>query len=40
MQAVTAPPPVAKRRLDVPVEVFAARTLSLGGRELRHLGLN
>jgi|SRR5262245_4258972 len=30
MQAVTAPtPPLAKRRPDVPVEVLAARTLSL-----------
>ena len=29
MEAVTAPPPLAKRRPDVPVEVLAARTLSL-----------
>src|SRR5262245_24558549 len=29
MQAVPAPPPLAKRRPDVPVEVLAARTLSL-----------
>jgi len=29
MQAVLVPPPLAKRRPDVPVEVLAARTLSL-----------
>src|SRR5215831_19224228 len=29
MQAVPVPPPLAKRRPDVPVEVLAARTLSL-----------
>jgi hypothetical protein len=38
MQPFKAPPPLAKRRPDVPVEVLAARTLSLGGLELRHLG--
>jgi hypothetical protein len=41
MQAEPAPiPALARRRPDVPVEVLAARTLSLGGLELRPSALD